>query len=481
MKTIFYRLIVGYLLIVLLILAVSIYMLFQLLQFERVTNSILEVDHRMEALDKKLTDSLLSQMRYEKKYMVTRDEALYGQFLLARSDFNKFMAEISDVADNAFQKSVLLRIKNSYQTYQDWIEEEAKNIRNNRSYPSSDYKREKEKIVDRILEDLQALAGHSRQDTMKKIGNLQEAGIQARQVAIIILTLAILAVIVLSLFITRSITHPISLLIGRTREIAHGVFEKKPQLQGPSEIRELNKAVDSMCDRLQEIDRMKSDFFSTVSHEMRTPLTSIKEGTNLLMDGVGGPISEKQDKLLKIIAAESKRLIDLVNSSLDLSKMEAGMMPFVFAPGEITPLIRKAVGEIEPLAMAKKIRLRVEDQEALPAVKMDRERMVQVLRNLLGNAVKFTLEGGEVKVSARREDDRLKVTVKDTGPGIPRENLASIFEKFQQGPLKNPELRKKGTGLGLAIVKQIVTAHGGKVWVESELGQGSSFIFVLPS
>ncbi len=481
MKTIFYRLIVGYLLIVLLILAVSIYMLFQLLQFESVTHSILEVDHRMEALDKKLTDSLLSQMRYEKKYMVTRDEALYDQFLLAKSDFNKFMAEISGVADNAFQKSLLLRIKNSYQTYQEWIEEEAKNIRSNRSYPSSDYKREKEKIVDRILEDLQALAGHSRQDTLKKIGNLQEAGVQARQVAIIILTLAILAVIVLSLFITRSITHPISLLIGRTREIARGVFEKKPQLQGPSEIRELNKAVDSMCDRLQEIDRMKSDFFSTVSHEMRTPLTSIKEGTNLLLDGVGGPISERQNKLLNIIAAESRRLIDLVNSSLDLSKMEAGMMPFSFAPGEITPLIRKAVGEIEPLAMAKKIRLRVEDQETLPPVKMDRERMVQVLRNLLGNAVKFTFEGGEVKVSAQREDGRLKVMVKDTGPGIPRENLASIFEKFQQGPLKNPEHRKKGTGLGLAIVKQIVTAHGGKVWAESELGQGSSFIFVLPS
>ncbi|HYB21255.1 MAG TPA: HAMP domain-containing sensor histidine kinase, partial [Thermodesulfobacteriota bacterium] len=328
-------------------------------------------------------------------------------------------------------------------------------------------------------EKLQTLVLYYRQNTLKKIIQLEEAGVSARQVTMIIVAIALLTVIVLSLVITSSITHPISLLIGKTREIARGIFENNLHLSGPPEIKELSEAVNSMCERLQAIDKMKSDFFSTISHELRTPLTSIKEGTSLLIDGVGGEITEKQKKLLNIIAGESKRLIELVNSSLDLSKMEAGMMAFNFAKEDVTPLIHKAVAEIEPLAMAKKIRLRVENQDRLPLVKMDRERVLQVLRNILGNAVKFTFEGGEVRISAQREDWRVKVSINDSGPGIPRENLKTIFEKFQQGPLKNPE-HKRGTGLGLAIVKQIIAVHGGKVWAESEPGQGSTFIFVLP-
>ena len=477
--TIFSRLILGYLVVALLVLAVSIYMIFRLVQFESITHSILEVDHRMEDLEKKLTDSLLSQMRYEKKYMVIRDEALYGQFLLAREDFKKYLGEVLKITDSSSPGDLLNTLMASYQRYQNLIDEEAGYVRAHQNYSQSWYKDEKEKVVDQMLEKLQTLVLYYRQNTLKKIIQLEEAGVSARQVTMVIVAIALLTVIILSLVITSSITHPISLLIGKTREIARGIFENNLHLSGPPEIKELSEAVNSMCERLQVIDKMKSDFFSTISHELRTPLTSIKEGTSLLIDGVGGEITEKQRKLLKIIAGESKRLIELVNSSLDLSKMEAGMMAFNFTKEDITPLIHKAVAEIEPLAMAKRIRLRVESQDRLPLVKMDRERVLQVLRNILGNAVKFTLEGGEVKISAHREDWKVKVSVNDSGPGIPSENLKTIFEKFQQGSLKNPEHRR-GTGLGLAIVKQIITVHGGKVWAESEPGQGSTFIFVLP-
>jgi two-component system sensor histidine kinase GlrK len=156
------------------------------------------------------------------------------------------------------------------------------------------------------------------------------------------------------------------------------------------------------------------------------------------------------------------------------------MMAFHFTQADMMPLIHKAVGEMEPLALARKIGLRAENHEPLPLVKMDRERILQVLRNLLGNAVKYSFEGGEVKISACREDGKLKVSVTDTGPGIPRKDLVAIFEKYQRGPRGHSE-STKGTGLGLAIVKQVISAHGGTVWAESEPGQGSSFIFVLPA
>jgi two-component system sensor histidine kinase GlrK len=138
------------------------------------------------------------------------------------------------------------------------------------------------------------------------------------------------------------------------------------------------------------------------------------------------------------------------------------------------------VAEIEPLALAKKIQLQVVSAAGMPPVNMDPERILQVLRNLIGNAIKFTPEGGRVKVTTQRQEGGLCVLVEDTGPGISRESLQSVFEKFRQGSLKGWEAMK-GSGLGLAIAKQIITEHGGKVWAESQPGQGSSFIFVLPS
>jgi two-component system sensor histidine kinase GlrK len=216
-----------------------------------------------------------------------------------------------------------------------------------------------------------------------------------------------------------------------------------------------------------------------MSHELRTPLTSIKEGTGLLLDGVGGDTTEKQRKLLSILAEESNRLISVVNSLLDLSKMEAGMMAYDFEITHVEPLIKRAIAEITPLVEAKGIRLENEMDGSLPPLRMDPERILQVLRNLLGNAVKFTPKGGSVRVAAKPADGKLAISVKDSGPGIPAESLSSIFEKFNQGSRQAPHARQ-GTGLGLAIANSIISSHGGKIWAESELGQGSTFIFVLP-
>jgi two-component system sensor histidine kinase GlrK len=225
---------------------------------------------------------------------------------------------------------------------------------------------------------------------------------------------------------------------------------------------------------------MKADFFSSMSHELRTPLTSIKEGTGLLLDGVGGETTDKQRKLLAILAEESNRLIGVVNSLLDLSKMEAGMMTYDFEITTLEPLIQRAVSEITPLVEAKQITLQSTIEARLPRTKLDAERILQVLRNLIGNAVKFTPKGGQVSVVARPLNGKLEVSVKDSGPGIPAQSLKTIFEKFQQGTHNGAKKTRQGTGLGLAIASSIITSHGGEIWAESELGQGSRFVFILP-
>jgi two-component system sensor histidine kinase GlrK len=194
---------------------------------------------------------------------------------------------------------------------------------------------------------------------------------------------------------------------------------------------------------------------------------------------VGGDTTDKQRKLLAIVAEESNRLIGVVNSLLDLSKLEAGMMSYEFEPASVDPLIRQTIAEITPLVEAKQIHLETAVQERLPTVRLDRERILQVLRNLVGNAVKFTPRGGYVRVAARPVNGNLEISVKDSGPGIPPESLTTIFEKFRQGK-QNGARTRQGTGLGLAIAQNIIASHGGRIWAESELGQGSTFTFQLP-
>jgi len=476
--SLFSRLFLGYLAVFTLITAVSLYALRKLHQFDEITQSILTSDNAVLEYTKKLADSLLSEIRYERKFIISKDEAHFREFLKFRADFDRYLAEASPRA-NSHATAVFNAIKEHHERYQDLFNKEVIQLKSRQNYPQTWYKSEKSKATDDILEKLDELNSQTQQAAYNKIRKLAAAGERARQAALFIGVASLAFILVISFVITRSITKPISILKNKTREIAQGKLDGNVRIASPPEIRELAAAFNSMCRKLNELEKMKADFFSSMSHELRTPLTSIKEGTGLLLDGVGGAITEKQHKLLTIVAEESHRLIRLVNSLLDLSKMEAGMMPYNFEHSNVAPLIHKAVVEISPLLEAKEIRLETEIGGELPAVNLDRERILQALRNLIGNAVKFTPRAGQVKVAARSVDGKVEVSVRDTGPGIAAENLKNIFDKFHQGTL-NGVFSVNGTGLGLAIAKHIISSHGGQIWAENDPVQGSTFVFVLP-
>ncbi len=471
---------IGYFAIFSLVVLVSAYAILRLNQLNAGTRQILNIDNRILDYKEKLADTILSQLRYEKKYVLTKDILLYDQFLSAERDFTKFLSELDPTVDTPEKKDSLSRVKAHYQRFQSLIDKEIEYVRGNQSYSKRWSEQEMEKASDGILEELKKLEGYARRDIHQRMKMLGESSASARKLVLTMSAIAIVLVIVASFLITRSITQPLTILMEKTKEISNGVFNDNLNISSPPEISELTGAFNSMCGKLKMVDKMKSDFFSSMSHELRTPLTSIKEGINLLREGVGGAIPEKQKRLLAILSEESKRLIDLVNSLLDLSKMEAGMMTYTFEPGALAPLIERATTEMIPLIEARKITLKTKIDEKLPILKIDREKILQVLRNLIGNAVKFTPEGGQVRVVARLMNRGIEVSVSDTGPGITKENLTTIFEKFRQAHLKNSNYIR-GTGLGLAIVKHVITAHGGRVWAESEPGQGSSFIFILSS
>ena len=478
--TIFSRLTIGYFSMFLIIGAVNAYALLKFHQLSVGTAQIINVDERILDLKKKLTDSILLQMGYEKKYIITKDVNFYDHFLFSRDDFNKYLTDASLIADTLPKKGSLDRVRAYYVQYVTLIIAEAEQITKQQPYPKNLYEQEKGELVERILEDLKVLEEASYRDIYIRMDALNAAGRSSRGLTVLMFVITLFLVICISFFTTRSITKPLMVLVEKTKEISRGIFKGDLKIAAPPEIAELTGAFNVMCDKLKRVERMKSDFFSTMSHELRTPLTSIKEGIGLLQDGVGGSISDKQKRLLSILSEETYRLIGLVNSLLDLSKMEEGMMTYHFQEEYLSPLVRRVVTEMMPLIEAKKIQLQTETGEALPVLKLDPERILQVLRNLIGNAVKFTPEGGQIRISACLGNEGVEFSVKDTGPGIPKENVKVIFEKFNQLPVKYSKWTK-GTGLGLAIVKHIVTAHGGKVWAESEPGKGSTFIFVLPS
>ncbi len=232
---------------------------------------------------------------------------------------------------------------------------------------------------------------------------------------------------------------------------------------------------------LRKIDEMKSEFVSIASHELRTPLAAIKNAVQLMLQGKTGEINENQTKFLSMAERNINRLTNILNSLLDLSRMESGKINLKFEEVDLKNSIDFILSSLKPQADGKSIRLRMETPGDLPLAYADREKLEQILTNLLGNAIKFTPEGGEISISAKpfqEEEDTVAISVRDSGIGIPKDQLGRIFEKFHQ---VEDSLRRSttGTGLGLAITKGLVEAHHGKIWVESEIGRGATFVFTL--
>ena len=230
--------------------------------------------------------------------------------------------------------------------------------------------------------------------------------------------------------------------------------------------------------QLEEASQHKSQFLANMSHELRTPLNAILGYTELMADGAYGEPSEKVLGILKRLEANGKHLLGLINDVLDLSKIEAGQLVLELSDYCVQDIAQTVRSTLEPLAADKKLAFKLELAPELPPGHGDGRRLTQVLINLVGNAIKFT-DAGEVAIKAEANDGSFHVSVCDTGPGISAADQAKLFQEFQQAD--NAITKKKGgTGLGLAISKRIIEMHGGKIWVESKPGQGSTFTFTLP-
>jgi signal transduction histidine kinase len=243
----------------------------------------------------------------------------------------------------------------------------------------------------------------------------------------------------------------------------------------------LFRDIEVVNEQLKELDRMKSYFVSNVSHELRTPLTAIEGLTDNMLDGLTGQLNEKQARYINGIKESTDRLARLIDDLLDLSVIEAGRVELKPESFSLLSLMREVSDSLRPVAEEKSIKLALAPANGNPTAWADRDKVTQVLTNLIGNAIKFTPSGGEVTVSVERKNEAwLQASVADTGRGISSEEADRVFDEFYQ--IRQPgEHKTRGVGLGLAISKRLVEMHGGRIWVESEVGKGSTFSFIVPA
>jgi signal transduction histidine kinase len=281
----------------------------------------------------------------------------------------------------------------------------------------------------------------------------------------------------LARILARGMTQPLRDMAQAARRMSKGDYRASVAVRSRDEVGQLAVAFNRMAGEMESLERLRRDLVANVSHELKTPISALRAHLENLLDGVEDP----NPALIEVMLQQSERLSRLIDQLLDLSRLEAGDVPLEIEPVPLGLLVERVVKEVEVARpdRARTVEIHNEVPTDLPPVEADRERIHQVLFNLLDNAVRFTPPGGAVTVRAAQENKSCEVSVEDTGPGISKEHLPLVFERFYR---VDPSRSRGdgGTGLGLAIARSVVEAHGGRIWAESE-EQGARFTFALPA
>jgi signal transduction histidine kinase len=320
---------------------------------------------------------------------------------------------------------------------------------------------------------------------MATINASQAAFRSSRWVVIGFALASILLALTLGYVISWSLIGSVREMRGRLEQISSGDFSQRVDVPNRDELGALAGNLNRMTEelgrlygQLEAASRHKSQFLANMSHELRTPLNAVLGYTELIQDGIYGEVPQKVHDVLGRLQRNGRHLLGLINDVLDLSKIEAGQLPLSLSNYSMKDIVQSVVSATESLAAEKQLALRTSVQPDLPPGRGDERRITQVLMNLVGNAIKFT-DAGEVRIQASAQDGEFRVAVADTGLGIGEADQHRIFEEFQQADGSGTRA-KSGTGLGLSIARKIVELHGGRVWVESILGKGSTFWFTVP-
>ncbi len=458
---------------------VNIYALLQLRQLTAMSTQMTSYHYPAAESAKRLLASLYAQLNSEKKYLATRDHTFLTSLTEEVDEFKRSLQLLRDQESSPQGLKLLQETDELLKEQLKLFQDESQIAKGKIRQPTPEYENRRDGLMDRMSASIQGYVDLHEARVNVGVTESRASAAQAEAVTEQLVLVALVFGLGLAGIASYTILRPLRQLQGHIKQIGQGNLGASLQIKAPAELRELVDTVNWMGKKLQDIDDMKTEFLAHVSHELRTPMASIQEGTHLLLDEIPGPLVQEQRTILRIMADSSKRLIHLISTILDLSKMEAGMMEYRIVPVELHRIAEISMNKVRLLADSKHVQLMLDSIGERTWVKADASRLEQVLDNLLSNALKFSPEGGVVKVQMKPDSQAgaLEVAVSDTGPGIAAEDLPHVFERFVQGRMK--ARHTEGSGLGLALVKNVVEAHGGRIWIESEKGKGATVRFIL--
>lgn len=495
----------GYLALVLLLFVLGVYTIYEIGLLNRINQSLTNIDFQARKNEIEELALLEKVFDYDLKYWATQDVDYLVVMREQQGRYEAHFEELKRLLTSAGEQAKARDIEKTYGEYRQLFEHRIaaeKSARASIQLALDNQKYDLAKQLRGQYADLEQITHEAMQTRLRES---RATRIRAQRIAGTVGLFSIVLAILLSLVLARRISSPLAKLIEGTHWIAAGKFESTITLKGADEFGQLAQALNLMSQQLGELDEMKRGFISHVSHELRSPLASIREITDLLLQEVLGSVNEKQRRLLNINRTKVDELSRRISDLLDISRIEAGVMEYHLEAVEISTVVRSAIESASPLLHEKNLCIVSEFESKNLRATVDSERILQVVENLLSNAIKFTRENSTIRVHCQQtpgqslvavfetwngngrwqatqfsEAEYIVVSVEDEGVGIAKEETQKIFEKFYQTRRGEGEV-KKGTGLGLTICKNIVEAHNGVVWVESEPGKGSRFHFALPT
>jgi signal transduction histidine kinase len=469
----------GYLTVILLAVGLSLYAIVRLQAMSELTVSILRTDLHLIIETRRLRDDLRAQVKSGEFFGVTADPDYMTHARKKGAEIRSRTRMLLDRKLSPRLREPLALFKEQHSSYEQALERLAEKGKPGKGRSglrsgAADIKDRLKGYFVSMRGQLAALRSAAFAQADRRPAESNAIARRAKKVMLSLCVAAAAAALLIPWLMARHIGRPLKALRGGTFRVAQGDFDHPVPDSGDDELAHLARSFNRMADRLRSLDQTKAEFFSAISHELRTPMTSVREAHQLMLDGIPGPLTAEQSKLLRIAREGNDKILRLIDDLLKLAKLEADMMKLNLSPWRMEALIDAAVEEIRPIALQASVGLRKEVDENLPLMKVDGVKIQGVLTNLLSNAVKFTPPGGEVRVRAglRRasasadEGARvLRISVSDTGTGIAGENLERIFDKFYRA---EDAASRQGSGLGLPIAKRMVEAHGGRIWAESQ-------------
>jgi signal transduction histidine kinase len=423
-----------------------------------------------------LRESVHGLVRLEARALVLQDRDYAAVWSDRAARATRDLEELAGYLESAEERTAHARARDAFEAYRRHVEEERRLVALGRS-----------RAALRIAEGPAREAAERTEAALADATAGTEAGLAAGQARARALeartwravTTALLLSLALALAASALLAYRMARSLGRlsaaTASLAAGTWTGPLAVAGRDEISELGRSFNRMAERLGEVDRLKQEFFSHISHDLRNPLASIQLAAESLHERALAAEDAKQARFAYLINASATRMMAMVNQILDFTRLRARAIPLDRQPTDLLKVVARAVDELRPLSEEKRIRVDVAAEGRDFTVLGEESSLVRVVVNLLGNALHFTAGGGAVRARLAELPDRLELDIEDTGVGIPADALPWIFEPYRQA-----HGSRKGTGLGLAVVKGLVEAHGGTVSVRSELAKGSCFTVTIP-